>query len=333
MNKLQSIVESIACIVLGALYAGPGAVMAHAAATGSLQDYPAKPLRIVTGAPGSTAEFTARVIGQGLSEAWAQPAIVDPRSTGGATVFGEIVARATPDGYTLLIIGSTLWLGPLFRSAPYDALKDFSFIAILTDSPNILVVNPSLPVNSVKELIAYARAKPRALNYSTSGIGASPHLAAELFKSMTMTDIMHVPYKGAGASVIALMSGEAQLSFASAASVTAQIKAGKLRAIAVTGTRPYSVFADLPTVASTVPGYEAGAATGFFAPARTPSAIINRLNREAQRLLARADVKAKFLATGAEAAVSTPQQLATLVRADTAKWRKVIRDAGIAVSP
>ena len=252
-----------------------------------------------------------------------------PRSTGGATIFGEIVARAAPDGHTLLVIGSTLWLGPLFRRAPFDPLRDFSYIAILTDSPNILVVHPSLPVHSVKDLIALGKAKPRALNYSTSGIGASPHLAAELFKSMTGTDITHVPYKGAGAAIIAVLGGEAQLSFASAASVTAQINAGKVRAIAVTGLKPYSVFPDLPTVAATVPGYESGAATGFFAPARTPLPIIERLNREALRLLARADVKAKFLATGAEATGSTPQQLANLVKADSAKWSKVIRDAGI----
>lgn len=269
------------------------------------------------------------MLGQGLSDAFNQSAVVDPRATGGATIFGEIVARAAPDGHTLLVIGSTLWLGPLFRRAPFDPLRDFSYIAILTDSPNILVVHPSLPVHTVRDLIALAKARPRALNYSTSGIGASPHLAAELFKSMTGTEITHVPYKGAGAAVIAVLGGEAQLSFASAASVTAQINAGKLRAIAVTGVKPYGVFPDLPTVAATVPGYEAGAATGFFAPARTPAAIIERLNRESLRLLARADVKAKFLATGAEATGSTPQQLANLVRTDSAKWSKVIRDAGI----
>lgn len=318
MKKLRLIVETIA---LGVLCAAPGVAGA--------QEYPVRPLRIVTGAPGSTAEFAARMLGQGFADAFGQSAVVDPRSTGGATIFGEIVVRAAPDGHTLLVIGSTLWLGPLFRRAPFDPLRDFSYIAILTDSPNILVVTPSLPVHSVKDLVALAKAKPRTLNFSTSGIGASPHLAAELFKSMTGADITHVPYKGAGASVIALMSGEAQLSFASAASVTAQINAGKLRAIAVTGAKPYSVFPDLPTVAAGVPGYEAGAATGFFAPARTPAAIINRLNREALRMLARPDVKAKFLATGAEATGSTPQQLAHLVITDTAKWSKVIKDAGI----
>ena len=318
MKKLPTIVETIA---LGVLCAVTGVV--------SAQEYPVRPLRIVTGAPGSTAEFAARMIGQGFSDAFGQSAVIDPRATGGATIFGEIVARAAPDGYTLLIIGSTLWLGPLFRRAPFDPLKDFSYIAILTDSPNILVVTPALPVHNVKELIAFAKIKPRALNYSTSGIGASPHLAAELFKSMTGTDITHVPYKGAGASVIALMSGEAQVSFASAASVTAQINAGKLRALAVTGAKPYSVFPDLPTIAATVPGYEAGAATGFFAPARTPAAIISRLNREALRVLARPEVKAKFLNTGAEASGSTPQQLGDLVKTDTAKWSKVIREAGI----
>jgi tripartite-type tricarboxylate transporter receptor subunit TctC len=312
------IVERIA---LSVLLAAPA--WAHA------QSYPARPLRIVTGAPGSTAEFAARMIGQGLSDALGQTVVIDPRATGGATLFGELVARAQPDGYTWLITGSTLWLGPLFRTTPYDALKDFSFVAIVTDAPNILVVHPALPVNSVKDLIALARAKPKSLNYSTSGIGASPHLAAELFKSMSGTHITHVPYKGAGASIIAVMGGEAQLSFASAASATAQINAGKIKALAVTGLKPWSGFPDLPTVASVLPGFESSSATGFFAPARTPAAIIQRVNRETLRILARSEVKAKFLNTGAEATGSTPDQLATLVRSDMQKWGKVIRDAGI----
>ncbi len=293
------------------------------------QNYPVRPLRIVTGAPGSTAEFAARMIGQGLSDALGQTVVIDPRATGGATIYGDIVARAQPDGHTLLIIGSTLWLGPLFRNTLYDAVKDFAFIAILTDAPNILVVHPALPVNSVRDLIELAKAKPKSLNYSTSGIGASPHLAAELFKAMTGTHITHVPYKGAGASIIAVMGGEAQLSFASAASATAQINAGKIKALAVTGVKPWSVFPDLPTVAAVLPGFESSSATGFFAPARTPAAIIQRVNRETLRILARSDVKTKFLNTGAEATGSTPDKLAALVRTDVAKWGKVIRDAGI----
>lgn len=318
MRGMPPIVGTVAlCVLLGL------------AGDALAQSYPARPLRIVTGAPGSTAEFTARMVAQGLSGPLGQPVVVDPRSTGGATVFGEIVARAQPDGHTLLVIGSTLWVGPLFRKAPYDPIRDFSPISIVVDSPNILVVHPSLPVTSVKDLIDLAKAKPAALNFSSSGIGSSPHLAGELFKSMTGVHMAHVPYKGAGASIIALLGGEVQLCFASAASVTAQINSGKLRAVAVTGAKPFALFPDLPTVRATVPGYEAGGATGFFAPPRTPAAIIARLNRELTGFLSRADVKAKFLSTGAEAVGSTPERLAATVRSDTIKWSKVIKDAGI----
>ena len=293
------------------------------------QSYPTRPVRIVTGAPGSTAEFAARMTGQGLAGELGQPVVIDPRAVGGGTLFGELVAKAQPDGYTLMVIGSTLWTGPLFRAAPYDAIRDFAPISVLCDSPNILVVNPSLPVTTVKGLIDLAKAKPGALNYSTSGIGASPHLAAELFKAMTGTNIVHIPFKGAGASIIGLMSGQVQLSFASAASVSSHVSAGRLRAIAVTSLKPFALFPDLPTVAATVPGYEAGSAIGFFAPARTPAAITTRLSREAAKVLAGPDVKQRFLNIGVEAVGSPPQQLAATLKSDTAKWGKVINDAGI----
>lgn len=295
------------------------------------QIYPARPVRIVTGAPGSSAEFAARITAQGMAASLGQPVVVDPRSTGGATVFGEIVARAQPDGYTLMVIGSTLWIGPLFRKAPYDPLQDFSPISLLADSPNILVVHPSLPVKSVRDLIDLAKARPGALNYSTSGIGASPHLAAELFKAMAGVDIKHVPFKGATASVIGVLGGEVQMSFASAASVSAHVQSGRLKAIAVTSARPFALFPDLPAVGATVPGYEAGGATGFFAPARTPAAVIARLNREASAFLSRPEVKEKFLGIGLEVVASSPEQLAATLKSDTIKWGKVIRDANMVV--
>ena len=295
------------------------------------ENYPSRPLRIVTGAPGSTAELTSRIVAQGISGPLGQSVVVDPRSTGGATVFGEIVARAQPDGHTLLIIGPTLWLGPLFRKAPFDPIRDFSPISVMTDSPNVLVVNPSLPVHSVRELIELAKAKPGSLNYSTSGIGASPHLAAELFKLMTATRITHVPYKGAGAAIIGVLTGEVQLSFGSAASVTPHLNAGKLRGIAVSSGKPSALFPDLPTIATTVPGFETGSEIGFFAPARTPAAIIARLNREVAGLFSRQDVKTRFLANGVEPVGSPPERLAALLKSDPLKWGKVIREAGIRV--
>jgi tripartite-type tricarboxylate transporter receptor subunit TctC len=293
------------------------------------QAYPARPVRVVTGAPGSTAEFAARSLAQGLSARLGQPAVVDPRAAGGGTVFGEIVAKAQPDGYTLLVIGSSFWVGPLFRKAPYDVISDFAPIAIVADSPNVLVVHPSLPVASVKDLIELARAKPGALNYSTSGIGASPHLAAELFKAMAGVDIAHIPFKGAGASVIGVMSAQVQLSFASVASVAPHVQSARVRGIAVTGARPFALFPELPTVAATVPGYEAGGATGFFAPAKTPAAVIARLNREAAIFLRERDVKEKFLNLGVETVGSSPEQLTATIKSDTIKWANVIKHAGI----
>lgn len=295
------------------------------------QNYPTRPLRIVTGAPASSAEFAARMVGQGITASLGQPVVIDPRPAGGATVFGEIVARAQPDGYTLMIIGSTLWLGPLFRKAPYEAQRDFSPISVLADSPNILVVHPSLPLNSVKDLIDFAKTKTGVLNYSTSGIGASPHLAAELFKAMAGVHITHIPFKGASASIIGVMGGEVHLSFASAASVSAHIQSGKLKAIAVTSAKPSALFPDLPVVGATVPGYESGGATGFFAPANTPAAIIARLNREVTGFLTRPEVKEKFLAIGLEVVASKPQQLAATLKSDVIKWGKVIKSANIRV--
>ena len=316
--------SSVQCIIVVA--AGLSIAATNPAAG---QSYPARPVRIVTGAPGSGAEFAARVLAQALAAPLGQPVVVEPRATGGATVFGEIVARAQPDGHTLMIIGATLWIGPLFRKAPYDALRDFAPISLLAESPNILVLAPGLPVNSVRDLIELAKAKPGALNYSTSGIGASPHLSAELFKTMARVEISHIPFKGAGAAVIGVLSGEVQLSFASAASVSAHVQSGRLKAIAVTSAKPSALFPELPTIGATVPGYEVGGATGFFAPANTPAPIIARLNREAAALLARPDVREKFLATGLEPVASPPGTLAALLKSETAKWGKVIKDARI----
>lgn len=293
------------------------------------QSYPVKPLRIVTGAPGSTAEFAARATALGISGPLGQPVVVDPRAAGGGTVFAEVVAKALPDGYTLLVIGSSFWIGPLFRKAPYDAIRDFAPIAILADSPNILVVHPSLPITSVRDLIDLAKAKPGTLNYSTSGIGASPHLAAELFKAMTGVDIVHIPFKGAGASMIGVMGAQVQLSFASVASAATHISAGKLKALAVTGARPSALFPDLPTVTATVPGYEVIGPIGFFAPSKTPAAIIGRLNREVVTVLHQPDVKQRFLNIGVETVGSTPEQLAATLKSETIKWARVIKDAGI----
>jgi tripartite-type tricarboxylate transporter receptor subunit TctC len=331
MSKLKRFIARARHAARGYLKTIAAGVLLGAAALAGGQSYPNRPVRIVTGAPGSGAEFAARVLAQGLAAPLGQPVIVEPRATGGATVFGEIVARAQPDGYTVMIIGATLWIGPLFRKTPYDALKDFAPISLLAESPNILVVAPGLTIHSVRDLIELAKAKPGSLNYSTSGIGASPHLSAELFKTMARVEISHIPFKGAGAAVIGVLSGEVQLSFASAASVSAHVQSGRLKAIAVTSAKPSALFPDLPTVGATIPGYEVGGATGFFAPANTPAPVVARLNREAAALLARPDVREKFLATGLEPVASAPGVLAATLKSETVKWGKVIKEAKIVI--
>jgi tripartite-type tricarboxylate transporter receptor subunit TctC len=212
---------------------------------------------------------------------------------------------------------------------PYDPVRDFAPVSLTNRSPNVLVVHPSLPVKSVKELIALAKAKPGELNYASASIASSSHLAAELFKAMTKTNIVHIPYKGSGAATIALIGGHVQLTFAAPGSVASTVKSGKLRAVAVTSAQPSALLPGIPTMAATVPGYESVAMTGIFAPAATPAAVINRLNQEVVRLFSQGDVKAKFFDGGLEAVGSSPEQLAAAMKSDMARMGKVIKDAGI----
>ena len=268
-----SVITLVATIALGG-----GAVLA--------QTFPSRPIRILTGSAGGSNDFIARIITQGLSGPLGQPVIIENKS---ALVSAENVANAPPDGHTLLLNGSTVWLLPFLQKTPYDPVKDFLPITLLSTQPNILVVHPSLPVKSVKELIALAKAKPGELNYASSSIASSSHLTAELFKAMTGVNIVHIPYKGSGAVTIALIGGHVQLTFAAPGSVASQIKAGKLRAVASTSAKPSPLLPGIPTVAATVPGYESVAMTGIFAPVATPAAIINRLQQEITRLLNQGD--------------------------------------------
>jgi tripartite-type tricarboxylate transporter receptor subunit TctC len=292
------------------------------------QQFPTKPIRIVTAEPGGTTDFAARLFAQELSARLGQQVIVENRATG--IIAAEIVSKAAPDGYTLLLQGNILWLGPLLQKMPY-AIKDFAPVSLTNTAANILVLHPSVPVSSVKELIAMAKAKPGELNYGSGATGASNHLAAELFKSMAGVNIVRVTYKGSGPIITALLGGEIQLTFGTAASVQPHIKSGKLRAIAVTSSRPSELAPGLPPIAATMPGYESVALYGSVAPARTPVAIVKRLSFEIAGVINKPDVKEKFLNTGVETLGSSPEVFAATIQSDVARVGKVIREAGIRV--
>lgn len=301
-----------------------------AAATAFAQHYPHKPVRIVTTITGGSLDLTARFIAPGLAESLGQPVIVDNR---GGLMSMEIVAKASPDGYTLLLASGSLWLLQFLRSSvPWDPLRDFAPITLAVTLPNIIAVHPSLPAKSVRELIAWAKVRPGELNYSSGQSGSSSHLAGEMFKSMTGVNILHIAYKGGGPAMLALISGETQVSFPNAGSASAHSQSGKIRPLAVASSRPSALFPGLPSAADAgLPGYETGAILALYAPARTPEAIIKRLNQEIVRILNRANVKQRLLDSGAEVVAGSPAELAALMKSDAAVTGKLIRDAGIRV--
>jgi len=310
----------VACMFsLGAMVLSGGVVPA--------QNYPTRPIRIVSAEVGGGNDFAARIVAQGLG-GLGQPVIVENRPSG--VIPGSIVAKAQPDGHTLLAYGVSLWIAPFLQDdIPYDPVRDFAPVTLVANSPGVLAVYPGLPVKSASELIALARAKPGLLNYASTSTGSPPHLAAELFKFMAGVDIVRILYKGMGPALIDLMSGQVHLTFGTASSATSHIKTGRLRALAVTSAQPTPVFPGLPTLAATLPGYEAGSVYGVFAPARTPAAIINRLNLEIVRHLQTAEVKERFLNVGVDVIGSTPAELAATVRSDRERLGKMIRNAGI----
>jgi len=291
------------------------------------QHYPNKPIRLVASDAGGAGDITARVIGQSIADVLGQPMVIDNRAAYAAQ---ESVAKAAPDGYTLFLGGSSFIVGPLIQPRPWDPVRDFAPISMTDSSPNVLVVHPSLAVKSVKELIAVAKAQPGKLNYAGSGVGGSPHLAGELFKNMAGVDIVRVPFKGGGPAIIGLASGEVQMMFPVGGSAKPLVQSGKLIALAVTTRRPSVIFPGVPTVAdSGLPGYEVVNTMSLFAPAKTPAAIINRLNRVTVMVLGRADIKERYLTMGIEATPSSPQQLSEFIKSETTKWGKLIKEAGI----
>ena len=303
-------------------------VLGMGAASGQ-QNFPNKPVRIVTSGIGGGNDFTARLLAQGLTVNMGQQIVVHNRPSG--LIPGQDVSRALPDGYTMLLAGGAFMIGTLLVSnPPYDPVRDFSPVSLVDYAPNVLVVHPSVPVNSVTELIALAKAKPGALNYASSGSGGSTHLAAELFKAMAGVDITRVPYKDGATQMADLVGGRVQLSFASPPSVAPHTRSGKLRALAITSKQPSALAPGVPTVTATgLPGYESISIDAMYVPAKTPNAIINRLNQELVRVLNRADVREKLLNAGLEVVGSSPAQLATAVKSEMAKWGKLVKDLGL----
>ena len=306
-------------------------MMIFGAGVASGQNYPSKPIRMVTAEAGGGNDFVARLIAPGLADSLGQQAIVDNRGGAGGIIAAEIVAKAAPDGYTLLVYASNIWIIPLLRThVPYDPVRDFSPITWAARSPNTVVVHPSLPVKSVKELIAFAKARPGALNYGSGGTGATTHLAVELFKAMAKVNIVRINYKGNAPAIHDLLAGQVQLMFATASLAAPHIRSGRLRALAVTSAQPSALAPGLPTVAASgLPGYESISIYGIFAPAKTPATIITRLNQEMVRILNKADVKEKFLNSGVEPVGSSPEEFAATIKSDMVRMGKVIKDAGI----
>ena len=292
------------------------------------QDYPTKVVRIFTSQPGGGSDFTARFVAQGITGALGQPVIVENR--GSSVIAAEIVSKAPADGYSLLSWGNTLWIGALLDKTPYDPMRDFSAVTLVGKGPHILVVHRSLPVKSVKELVALAKARPGELNYASTTAGSPLHLAGELLKSTARINIVRVNYKSTGPAVIGILSGEAQLMFPNINAGMPHVKTGKLAALAVTTSQPSSLAPGLPTIASAgFPGFEISAADSILAPAKLPAAVLHRLNQEITRFLRTPEAKEKLLATGTEVVASTPEELATVMKSDTAILSKLIKDAGI----
>jgi tripartite-type tricarboxylate transporter receptor subunit TctC len=307
------------------------ALVATAPATAQAA-FPSKPVRLVVPfPPGGTTDILARAVAQKLSDAWGQQVIVDNRPGAGGNIGSELVAKAAPDGYTLLMgtVGTHAINPSLYSKMPYDNVKDFVPVILVAGVPNVLVVNPSLPVNSVQELIAYGKANPGKLNFASSGNGTSIHLSGELFRTMTGVQMTHVPYKGSAPALTDLVGGQVQLMFDNLPSSLPFIKAGKLRALAVTSTARSVTLPDLPTLAeSGLPGFEASSWFGILAPARTPGDIVAKINGAVAAWLASPEAKEKLAGQGAIAAGGPPDAFAAHIAAETSKWAKVVKASG-----
>ncbi len=303
------------------------AAVISSAAPAHAQPYPNRVIRIFASEAGSNVDLVARVLAQGLSTSLGRQLIVDNRP---GIVAIETTAKAPADGYTLLLYTSAVWTLPLMKETSFDPVKDLVPITLATNSPLFLFINPTVPAKNVRELVALAKAKPGDLNYAMSGNGTSNHLASELFNSMAGVNIVRIAYKGSGPASLALVANQVQMMFSSVAAGMQHVQTGKLRVLAVASAQPSALAPDLPTIAASgVPGYEMGSISAMWAPANTPKDILSRLNQETLRVLARPDVREKFISFANEAIGNTPEQAAAYIDSDMTKWRKVIKEAGI----
>ena len=295
-------------------------------------EYPTRPVRIVVPSPpGGGTDIVARVLAQHFSKGLGQPFFVENKPGAGNMIGIEFVARAPGDGYTLLFVASTLALNSvLYKKVPYDPVRDFTPITLAATAPNVLIVNPALPAQSLAEFIALAKKKPGAMSYGTPGIGTSPHLSMELLKSLAGIDIQHVPYRGTAAAVTDVIGGQIAATFANALSAKPQVDSGRVRALAVSGPKRIEALPSVPPVAEAgVPGYEAMQWYGMVAPAGTPAPVVARLNAEAVKALQSEEMKEKLALDGAQPVGSSPGEFGALIRSELEKWARVVRAAGI----
>lgn len=313
--------------LFAALLAGTTLSCAHAA-----DPYPTKPIRLITPAPpGGATDIMARSLAQKLAEALGQQVVVDNRGGGGTLIATQLTARAVADGHTLLLANAAFGTNPaLIKDLPYDTLRDFAPVTLVADSPLVFVAHPSLNVGNIKELIAAAKARPGQINYGSSTPGTGGHLSVEMLKWMAGIDLVHIPYKGAGPAVTALLAGEVPLMCTSPLPTLPHIKSGKLKALAMTGRTRSRALPEVPTVAeSALTGFQSSLWYALMAPAGTPTAVIQRLNTETTRIVRLPAVSEQLLAQGADPIGNSPQELATFLRADIARWKKLVREAKI----
>jgi tripartite-type tricarboxylate transporter receptor subunit TctC len=298
------------------------------------QTYPAKPIKIVVPFPaGGIADLYARLIGARLSDTWGQPIVIENRTGAGGNIGADAVAKSAPDGYTLVMgsFGTHAVNVSLFANIPYDPLRDFAPIILVLEAEGLLVVHPSVPAQSVLDLIAYGRAHPGRLTFASAGMGTASHLAGELFKTMARVEMTHVPYKGNVPAITDLLAGQTSLLFATMPTVLPHAKAGKLRALATIGSVRSAAAPELPTVAEALPGFEVNNWIGLFAPTGTPADIVRKWNLEVNRIMQGADIKQRLLTEGARFAPNTPDQFSEFVKSEIAKWAPVVKASGARV--
>ncbi|MDB5810000.1 MAG: tripartite tricarboxylate transporter receptor family protein [Betaproteobacteria bacterium] len=319
MRNWNALVAAIGCLISAGVCA---------------QSYPAKPIRFLVGfPPGGTSDILARTIGQKLAEAVGQQVVIENRAGAGGNIGAEAAAKSAPDGYTIYMCTTSQAISAsLYSKLNYDLIRDFSPITQAVNYTNLLVVNPSLPVKSVKELIALAKAKPAQLNYGTAGNGTPPHMTGELFKSYTSVKIQHVPYKGGAPAIADLLGGQITIMFDNVPPLLPHVQAGKMRPLAVTSLKRITVLRDVPTLdESGLQGFDSVAWNGVLAPAGTPKDIVAKLNAEINRILTQADVRERLAAQGADPVGTTPEQFGTLIQSEVRKWAKVVKDSGARV--